>query len=150
MTVIFLWGPLSSVSQACLSGSWPPALGPGAMHLACWLLTMASLWVGTWVTDPQAYSPFCIAHPFPWPARPTVAKSKPPTHVKPLKTVSVRKATAIAHWPSASSRHRQSEKQLESLGTQLPFIYMGLPFFKFVGFNLHRGSAFRFVTYQKK
>lgn len=119
MKIIFLGGSLSSVSQTCLSGSCPqhwvwslcssPALG------SQW----ASLYVGTWTIDTQAYSPFSIAHPFPWHARPTVANSKPPTHVKPPKTVSVGKTTAIAPWPSATSRHRQSEKQFESTYTAL-------------------------------
>lgn len=108
--VIFLFGPLSSVSQTCLSGSWTPALGLVPLQLLTMNILMC--W-GSWVIFTGAASPFCIAHPFPRPTRPTVANSKPPTHVKPLKTVSVGKTTAIAHWPSATPRRRQSEKPFE-------------------------------------
>lgn len=97
----------------------PPALGLSLCSLPALCSQWASLYVGTWTIDTQAYSPFSIAHPFPWHARPTVANSKPPTHVKPLKTVSVGKTTAIAPWPSATSRHRQSEKQFERTYTAL-------------------------------
>lgn len=86
----------------CLSGSWVPSTGPALCTSPASCPQQASH-----VLDTQANGLFCGAHPSLWCIGATVANLKLPRRVTSLKTVSVGKTTAVAHWPSASSGHRQ-------------------------------------------
>lgn len=86
----------------CLSGSWVPSTGPALRTSPASCPQQASYVLGT-----QTNGLFCGTHPSLWCICATVANFKLLIHVKSLKTVFVRKTTAVAHWPSASSGHRQ-------------------------------------------